>query len=657
VGEAIEALYPGGLQEHVEQLAYHYERSGADEKAVAYLLKAGEKARRAYLNEAAIGYFQRALERLEGSALGEARKEWKLAALRGLGLIHHGIGRELEAEGFLEQAVTLGHEIGLAPREMVYLYHSLGDAVFWQQYKFEQVLRVGQAGLALVEDDPESVEAVMMNGLIALGHLQGHAGDKAWEIIRRIVPSLERLPYSEELRSLCYWTVAMYSGVEDNVEEATRWLRIFEQKAQQHRDFRALADVVSFTAIELLRDRGDLRGAVSPYLQALELYGKIGGAKHQSSCLDHLGGICLSLGRLKEAEEYANRGRESAEVTGEIWLVAPTMLTAGTVLLCQDRPEQATLLFQQAADLLRESRDSSREARMNHALGRARLAQGRRLEAVRHFQEAAACAALQNEFLLVVLSGLEEACGQPEEFRAFCQRFREEHPQVTERPLVQWYLEPSHPHFGFSILDFGLPTSELQIQNPKSKIQNAPWVWLDPFDDCGYRVGDGLEIHAANGRDLWRLNRSAPRLLRPITGDFAVQAVCVVPSKEKPAMGGLLLWKDKGNYLRLEHGTRGEHEISFQGRLGNKDGIIGRGRLSAEPIFLRLERRGSRVHALCSADGQSWFTVGQAEFPIEDPLEVGLHAIGNIDRTLYPGAYPEGTAIRFESFGLWTNDE
>src|SRR5439155_4882609 len=138
--------------------------------------------------------------------------------------------------------------------------------------------------------------------------------------------------------------------------------------------------------------------------------------------------------------------------------------------------------------------------------------------------------------------------------------------------------------FGFSILDFGLPTSELQFQNPNAQtrgpaprcapppeIQNAPWVWLDPFDDCRYRVGDGLEIRAANGRDLRGLNRSAPRLLRPVTGDFAVQAVCVVPSKERPATGGLLLWKDKGNYLRLDRGTRGEHEISFQGCLGKKN--------------------------------------------------------------------------------------
>jgi hypothetical protein len=51
---------------------------------------------------------------------------------------------------------------------------------------------------------------------------------------------------------------------------------------------------------------------------------------------------------------------------------------------------------------------------------------------------------------------------------------------------------------------------------------------------------------------------------------------------------------------------------------------------------------------------ESWLTVGPVEFPVEDPVQVGLHAIGNIDRTIYPGAYPDGTAIRFESFELWT---
>jgi regulation of enolase protein 1 (concanavalin A-like superfamily) len=79
------------------------------------------------------------------------------------------------------------------------------------------------------------------------------------------------------------------------------------------------------------------------------------------------------------------------------------------------------------------------------------------------------------------------------------------------------------------------------------------------------------------------------------------------------------------------------------------------GKLSGR-VFLRLERVGDRVNALCSADGETWFTVGHVPFPVEDPLQVGLHAIGNIDRTIYRGAYPDGTAIRFESCQLWGVD-
>jgi hypothetical protein len=117
------------------------------------------------------------------------------------------------------------------------------------------------------------------------------------------------------------------------------------------------------------------------------------------------------------------------------------------------------------------------------------------------------------------------------------------------------------------------------------------------------------------------------------------------------------LWQDEQNYLCLDRGVAGEHEISFTGCLGNEDVIIGRGQLQvgrwAGRVFLRLERVGDRVTALCSAEGVEWLTVGEVEFPVEDPVQVGLHAIGSIDRTVYHGAYPYGTAIRFESFRLW----
>jgi regulation of enolase protein 1 (concanavalin A-like superfamily) len=241
------------------------------------------------------------------------------------------------------------------------------------------------------------------------------------------------------------------------------------------------------------------------------------------------------------------------------------------------------------------------------------------------------------------LSGLEETWDDSEAFRAICRRFREEHSDVGSSLFVQWFLEPT---------DVGA-VREPPLHNAFVGSLSSDWVWQDPFNDCSFKVQDGLEIHAANGRDLWLINLSAPRILRPASGDFAVQTVCVPVSAEKPAIGGMLLWKDKENYLRLDRGISGAHEISLVGCVGNKDVIIGRGRLPTERVFLRLERIGSRVNALCSADGQAWFTAGHVEFPVADPVEVGLHAIGNIDRTIYHGAYPDGTAIRFESFQLW----
>jgi hypothetical protein len=314
-------------------------------------------------------------------------------------------------------------------------------------------------------------------------------------------------------------------------------------------------------------------------------------------------------------------------------------------------------------------------------LGRAYWTQGQRPEALSQFQKAIAFVKRNPFFLANALSGLEETYEITEEFRAFCRRFREERPEVGNLPLMQWYLEPTQLYeFPQNIVrdDFVGTTLAVAQRAPHSGEQAPPlqgWVWHDPFNDCSYTVENGLRIHAANGRDLWHINLSAPRILQPVSGDFAVQTVCPLlasPStggkmeEDKPVIGGILLWKDKENYLRLDIGTRGKREISLGGCLGNKDLIIGRGRLPLVAqhacndlnryyegrVFLRLERIGSRVNALCSADGVEWFTVGHADFSVEDPVEVGLH-IGNIDRTIYHGAFPEGAAIRFESFELW----
>jgi hypothetical protein len=292
--------------------------------------------------------------------------------------------------------------------------------------------------------------------------------------------------------------------------------------------------------------------------------------------------------------------------------------------------------------------------------GRSSLALGERERAVQQFQEAAFLAGRSALPLAMALSGLEAACGDPEAFRSFCRLLQEQHPDAgadfnpASIGFVQWFLEPTAAATASTRL--------LRVEADDFTTSLAPdWDWHDPLGDSSFHVANSLVIEAANGRNLWHVNLSAPRLLRPAAGEFAVQTVCVplAAADGKPArsakasIGGLLIWRDAENFFCLARGTRGLDEVAFWGCADNRGRIIGRGRLQSDRVFLRLERSRQSLKALCSADGRQWYSVGEAETAIEDPVEVGLHAIGAIDRTVYHGSYREGTAIRFESFRLW----
>jgi ABC-type oligopeptide transport system substrate-binding subunit/class 3 adenylate cyclase len=85
VAEALERLFPGRVKEQAGLLAHHWERAGDAEKAVHYLLDAGDRARDLYAHAEAVGYYERALAflRQEGDNQRAARTLMKL------GLAYH----------------------------------------------------------------------------------------------------------------------------------------------------------------------------------------------------------------------------------------------------------------------------------------------------------------------------------------------------------------------------------------------------------------------------------------------------------------------------------------------------------------------------------------------------------------------------------------
>lgn len=652
-----ELISEEALAQYHSMLAYHYHHAGESRKELFHILLAAEQTQGIYANTEALEHFTRALELIneieqvdsseleEGNAeiLGEVLKEWRLEALSGLGEVCFGIGNIPEAEKYFQQAIALGKEIGQDPRGLVRLYYWLGEVFFWQNRSDERI-HIGEEGLALLGDNTKSVEAALMNQTIAAGYVFKGRTDKFREYCYQTAGFIKELPYSEELRPAYVHIIVAYLG-EKKIKEALDWLQVLKQKGEQYHDLRALGEVYHYTA-EILDKRGDLHGAIDGYQKAMEVFTRIGDAKHENRSLKSILQAFVSLGQIQEAGENISLWLQVAEAVGDKALLADGYWTRGLIFICQGAWEKAVDSFQKAGPLYSEV-FSYQDVWTLYAIGRVFLAQGNQPEALKQFEKIGPAG-----FMVVKadpfvfgdgLSGIEEAYEDSEEYRSFCNRFRKEYPDVSDSPFTQWYLEPADVR----------TNGELLYNDDFKKSLSSGWVWLDPFEDCSFAVRNGLEMHAANGRNLWRINLSAPRMLRKVSGDFTAQVVCVRVSAEMPSIGGILLWKDEENWLRLDRGTRGEDEISFSGCLENTDLMFGRGQISSGRVFLRLERLGHHVKSLCSPDGKAWFTVGEADFPENDPIEIGLHAIGHIDRLIYPGAYPDGTAIRFISFHLW----
>jgi predicted ATPase len=114
VAEAIEVLYPDNPEEYYEQLAYHYEEGGDAEKAIAYLFKAGEKAKQSSANEAAIAHLTRGLELLETmpDTLERTQRELDLQIALGVPLVLTRGHAAPEVETTYARARELSKDVG-----------------------------------------------------------------------------------------------------------------------------------------------------------------------------------------------------------------------------------------------------------------------------------------------------------------------------------------------------------------------------------------------------------------------------------------------------------------------------------------------------------------------------------------------------------------
>jgi tetratricopeptide (TPR) repeat protein len=387
--------------------------------------------------------------------------------------------------------------------------------------------------------------------------------------------------------------------------------------------------------------------AINQAQVALPALKKIGNYINQYWLLSLTGNRLLHLGDIDEALSYCLSAVEIVQAHGiQDYFVPRLYNILGCVYLSRMEIDKAIQTFREAFNA---SADRNLFKWMNHFnLGWAFFAKEEHVNALDSFRSALTSwhgeGSFEGLFFPALLSGIERV--SPDFYSHECYGKKKEQLDwwIVKNKMVQTYLALVVKEFQVDdnhVLDFSQP---------------GTWHWEDQFDDCSYQLDDELIIQATNDRDLFFLNLSAPRFTHLMKGDFGIQVLSEPAFSDRPAIGGLLIWKDKGNYLCLERGRWGTDEINFRGCVENQDLNFGRGRLPLGPsdeVYLRLERQENQVNAYCSTNGEDWFTVGYATFPVDVPLEIGMHAIGTIHRFIYLGAYPEGTAIKFLNFWMW----
>lgn len=171
-----------------------------------------------------------------------------------------------------------------------------------------------------------------------------------------------------------------------------------------------------------------------------------------------------------------------------------------------------------------------------------------------------------------------------------------------------------------------------------SKDWPVGWQWIDPAEKekpTPKDVKKGvLRVRIPNGKDLYGENLTAPRYVKPITGDFQIETRVRFMPKENYQGAGLLIYVDDGKYLRFERaygGVGGGGEglrIDIRNRHEYKPLVTPDTLATAlDEIDLRIVRTGTTFTSYWRENEDStWREAGQYESDFPETVLAGLVA-------------------------------
>jgi len=347
--QVAEALEQGLGEPSLELLAYHYTRGGAQDKALLYLERAGDRAAARSAYAAADGYYRELVERLDGlGRVGEAarvREKW--------GVVLRLVGRYDAALAALGEAAETYR--GVDDQE------SLGRAVarMGQVHAVRGTPEEGVARIASVLEtwdtrEPSPGLAALYVALATLGVKNGHyqeqlaAAERAADLAR-VIGDDALLAQAERFRG---YALTFVGRVEEGLQVDTAAVALAERVG----DLESLCGTLHNMAhIQCLR--GEFAVSRRSKDRALAVAERLGDPTEIAFQTLHRGFVTFWSGDWDQAWQDYERGAALSRQIGLSYLPAYALLVRGLLCYGEGRWEEAVQALEESSGLAVRSGD------------------------------------------------------------------------------------------------------------------------------------------------------------------------------------------------------------------------------------------------------------------------------------------------------------
>jgi tetratricopeptide (TPR) repeat protein len=328
IGLAIEDLYANRLAEHYEVLAYHFLKAEEWGKAFDYLLKAAEKAAKAFTIREAIALYDQALEAAQ--KLGDTIQSKTLMEIHQAKMGLYFILSDFEssrAEG--ERLQSLARRLADRVNEGAALA-GMGFASLWA-HNFDHALDYSRQAM-------EVAEKINAQPVLARGHLTtgivyavtGRLHDAGREFER--VLTLTRSAGEIFHQSLALALTGFLKNWEGDYDEALHLQSEGLRLARKHNVLVPLLHGLFIHGVTLT-GKGNYDKALQIFEEGLGLAEKVGDEIDRHRLLNSLGWLYIEIGDLHRAIDLNRKGAEGARKRGDPETIANPELNLADIFL------------------------------------------------------------------------------------------------------------------------------------------------------------------------------------------------------------------------------------------------------------------------------------------------------------------------------------